>query len=115
MVFTPISVVAANLATAITSSVANTSHLLLQVVERTTTPIPIVVEGTSETAQCNSDEVVTGGGYSLSTAGPPHDIVIDSNHKDSSVNGWTVIATNFSQKPQTQFLQTYAECARIIS
>ena len=60
----------------------------------------------SSTIACNSNEVVTGGGFTRSTNINAN---ILSSHK--SGNGWTVTATGVSNAANT--FQAFAECLTV--
>ena len=97
---------------------------VIPVVTQRMTEIPVVSSGTtSEEAQCNPDEVVTGGGYEISefrssgsggTGGslPPPTIYYNTSFKEfSENNAWHIEIVNPSL---TGTVRIYAECLRLV-
>jgi hypothetical protein len=88
--------------------------LSLQVTERSNSVT--LIEGEDEqgfhtvSVQCNSDEVVTGGGFEATPTLAAHDIKI-SKKQD---NGWTVTSW-LTGWGGTQTLIVYAECLKVVN
>jgi collagen triple helix repeat protein len=75
--------------------------------------IPIVQPGGTFTAnaECNSDEIVTGGGYSISSGGRIN-VEFQGETVTDSIPAWTVTGTNIGS---TLFVyQAFAECVKLV-
>ncbi|MGA9319257.1 MAG: hypothetical protein WBV84_14490 [Nitrososphaeraceae archaeon] len=75
--------------------------------------LPIVQPGGTSTrsAECNSDEIVTGGGYRISEAGFGIPSFQGATVTDS-IPAWTVTITNFGSTLFT--FEVFAECVKLV-
>jgi hypothetical protein len=83
---------------------------VIPVVTQRMAEIPVVPSGTtSGEAQCNPDEVVTGGGYEITTRAPGTFV---TNFKELAVNNaWHIEIVNPSL---TNTVRVYAECLKLV-
>ena len=85
---------------------------VIPVVTQRMAEIPVVPSGTtSGEAQCNPDEVVTGGGYEITTRAPGL-LYFVTNFKELAVNNaWHIEIVNPSL---TNTVRVYAECLKLV-
>jgi hypothetical protein len=89
----------------------------LQVTERSnslTLPLGVIISSpTHVSVQCNSDEIVTGGGFGVSSPSTdlPEAYPIESKKQD---NGWSVAYAQIAA-PSGLDLTAYAECMKIVN
>ena len=90
--------------------IPTTGTTVIPVVTQRMAEIPVVPSGTtSGEAQCNPDEVVTGGGYEITTRAPGTFV---TNFKELAVNNaWHIEIVNPSL---TNTVRVYAECLKLV-
>jgi hypothetical protein len=79
---------------------------LSKTVRTATTPSPATSCCRTATASCNSDEIVSGGGFSRAD-----DPSLEVFYSRPSANGWSVSMTNYG--PATRSIEVFAVCLKL--